>query len=652
MASINYATREISCKIVYYGPGLSGKTTNLQIIHRKIPDKDKSEMVSLATETDRTLFFDFLPLDLGSIKGFSTKFQLYTVPGQVYYNATRKLVLRGVDGVVFVVDSQMDKLQENLESFANLQENLREYGHSIENIPLVLQYNKRDLPNVYPVEQLNALLNKLKLPHYEAVAATGVGVFTTLKGIGKSVIDKFNAKYAGFQGTRRPIRPGESATITQPLQQSQPSQPMQPRGPVAPTQPPMQANPQMQQPRHPSPYSGNPGGFGGPANSNFPPSGSFGAPANPAPGGFNTPPPAFNAAPSSFAGPISSGFTPASNPFGGSTNFPGNTNFPGAQKPAPVNPSPVAPATNPFGGPSFSPPSFGSTPPASAPAANPFAGAGSAPKPFANPFANQPPPNPGNAPVTGPGAGFGNQPTSFPFAAPKPAFPEAPKPFGQGGAPIQPMGSQPMGTNPFAPPTGGIPFSPMVESFGSPKPNFPSMLPAAPASVPAHSPSGFGGAPSASPFGANASPFSSPPTGFPSGATPMPQPGNAFPGMGNSPSNNPPPVGQAFPTLNKNQGPFPTLAVPESKAKEMEGYNSQGNTNVTGNMNDTGNNGNPNANLGANGSAGNPGGFVDRSGIVTTYEDMSKEDAFKTKKLPHPTEKKKGFFDGLFKKDK
>ncbi|HLP40624.1 MAG TPA: GTPase domain-containing protein, partial [Fibrobacteria bacterium] len=200
MASINYATREISCKIVYYGPGLSGKTTNLQIIHRKIPDKDKSEMVSLATETDRTLFFDFLPLDLGQIKGFSTKFQLYTVPGQVYYNATRKLVLRGVDGVVFVVDSQVDKLQENLESLANLQENLREYGHAIENIPLVLQFNKRDLPNIYPVDQLNSLVNKHGLPYYEAVAATGVGVFTTLKAIGKCVIDKFNAKYAGFQG--------------------------------------------------------------------------------------------------------------------------------------------------------------------------------------------------------------------------------------------------------------------------------------------------------------------------------------------------------------------------------------------------------------------------------------------------------------------
>ena len=146
MASINYAAREINVKIVYYGPGLSGKTTNLQIIHKKIPPEFKSDMVSLATETDRTLFFDFLPLDLGKIKGFSTKFQLYTVPGQVYYNATRKLVLRGVDGVVFVADSAQDKIEENIESFQNLENNLAEYGYKRENIPIIMQYNKRDLP--------------------------------------------------------------------------------------------------------------------------------------------------------------------------------------------------------------------------------------------------------------------------------------------------------------------------------------------------------------------------------------------------------------------------------------------------------------------------------------------------------------------------
>jgi signal recognition particle receptor subunit beta len=170
MATINYAVREISVKIVYYGTGLCGKTTNLQVIHRKIPNEHRSDMVSLATETDRTLFFDFLPLDLGKIKGFSTKFQLYTVPGQVYYNATRKLVLRGVDGVVFVADSAPDKIQENIESFKNLEENLAEYGYQRESIPIILQYNKRDLPNAVPVDKLNSLLNKYGLPWNECIA--------------------------------------------------------------------------------------------------------------------------------------------------------------------------------------------------------------------------------------------------------------------------------------------------------------------------------------------------------------------------------------------------------------------------------------------------------------------------------------------------
>lgn len=247
MASINYATREISCKIVYYGPGLSGKTTNLQIIHKKVPDKDKSEMVSLATETDRTLFFDFLPLDLGSIKGFSTKFQLYTVPGQVYYNATRKLVLRGVDGVVFVADSQASKRDENVESFQNLEENLREYGYSHESIPFVLQYNKRDLPGVMTLDELNALLNKYNLAYYEAIASTGVGVFTTLKAIGKAVIDKFNAKYSGNMGMRR-ARP----------------RPQQPAAPAAVPQRPAAASPRPapapQQPPQPG-FPAGPGGF-------------------------------------------------------------------------------------------------------------------------------------------------------------------------------------------------------------------------------------------------------------------------------------------------------------------------------------------------------------------------------------------------------
>jgi signal recognition particle receptor subunit beta len=196
MASINYAAREISVKIVYYGPGLSGKTTNLQIIHKKIPQESKSDMVSLATETDRTLFFDFLPLDLGKIKGFSTKFQLYTVPGQVYYNATRKLVLRGVDGIVFVADSSPSKIQENIESYQNLEDNLAEYGYKREHLSITIQYNKRDLPNAMTIDELNRTFNKHNLPFNGAIANRGEGVFESLKMIGKIIIDALNKKYS------------------------------------------------------------------------------------------------------------------------------------------------------------------------------------------------------------------------------------------------------------------------------------------------------------------------------------------------------------------------------------------------------------------------------------------------------------------------
>ena len=221
MASINYGAREISVKIVYYGPGLSGKTTNLQIIHRKIPPEHKSDMVSLATETDRTLFFDFLPLDLGTIKGFSTKFQLYTVPGQVYYNATRKLVLRGVDGVVFVADSAADKIQENLESFQNLEDNLSEYHYKREEIPIILQYNKRDLPNALSIEELQQYVNRYNLPWSEAVANKGVGVFDSLKLIGKIVIDTLNKKYSRLsRGVAAAPAPGGRPPQPAPLQQA------------------------------------------------------------------------------------------------------------------------------------------------------------------------------------------------------------------------------------------------------------------------------------------------------------------------------------------------------------------------------------------------------------------------------------------------
>lgn len=190
MVSINYSSREVCCKIVYYGPGLSGKTTNLLYIHSKVPGDTRGKMISLATEADRTLYFDFLPINIGTINGFAAKFQLYTVPGQVYYNATRKLVLRGVDGVVFVADSQPDKMDENIESLLNLEDNLKEYGYDINELPMVIQYNKCDLPGVLNAEQMDAKLNRRNLPSFVASATVGNGVFDTLKMIIKLVLDK------------------------------------------------------------------------------------------------------------------------------------------------------------------------------------------------------------------------------------------------------------------------------------------------------------------------------------------------------------------------------------------------------------------------------------------------------------------------------
>ncbi len=188
MTFINYATREINCKIVYYGPGLGGKTTNLQHIYNKTAPESKGKMISLATETDRTLFFDFLPLDLGTIRGFTTRFHLYTVPGQVFYDASRKLILKGVDGVVFVADSQEERLEANIESIRNLEENLREHGFDLATIPYALQFNKRDLPTAMSVAELYRILNYKREPTFEAIATTGVGVFETIKAVAKQIL--------------------------------------------------------------------------------------------------------------------------------------------------------------------------------------------------------------------------------------------------------------------------------------------------------------------------------------------------------------------------------------------------------------------------------------------------------------------------------
>ena len=188
MSFINYSSREINCKLVYYGPGLCGKTTNLHYIYAKTSPEAKGKMISLATETERTLFFDFLPLSLGEIRGFKTRFHLYTVPGQVFYDASRKLILKGVDGMVFVVDSQIERMEANIESLDNLRINLAEQGYDLDKLPYVIQYNKRDLPNIAPVEQLRDLLNPTRVPEFEASATTGVGVFDTLKAVAKAVL--------------------------------------------------------------------------------------------------------------------------------------------------------------------------------------------------------------------------------------------------------------------------------------------------------------------------------------------------------------------------------------------------------------------------------------------------------------------------------
>src|SRR5258708_789061 len=205
MVFFNYSSMEMAARVVDYGPGLCGKTTNLHYIYGHTTNDSRGEMVSLETETDRTLFFDLLPLDVGSIAGFNTRIQLYTVPGQVFYNTTRKLVLKGVDGVVFVVDSQRAMLQANLDSFRNLEENLGEMGLAVDSLPLVLQYNKRDLADIYSVEELNQVINRHGWPYYETSAVSGQGVFETLKGISKYTLLALK-KRLGRTGAEAPAR--------------------------------------------------------------------------------------------------------------------------------------------------------------------------------------------------------------------------------------------------------------------------------------------------------------------------------------------------------------------------------------------------------------------------------------------------------------
>ena len=218
MVQINFAKREVQCKLVYYGPGMSGKTTNLEQIHKLAPQNMRGDMTTIATYEDRTLFFDFMPLDLGMIAGLRTKFQMYTVPGQVYYDSVRKLVLDGSDGVAFVADSGADRMEDNIESLKNLEDNLRAYGYSLESLPWVIQYNKRDLPDAMPLDELQAKLNPKGVPWFESVAFKGEGVMKTLKGLSELVIAKLNSEYGrtGGASTSRPPGPPPKAAPPKP----------------------------------------------------------------------------------------------------------------------------------------------------------------------------------------------------------------------------------------------------------------------------------------------------------------------------------------------------------------------------------------------------------------------------------------------------
>ena len=218
MVQINFAQKQVNAKIVYYGPGMSGKTTNLEVVHQRAPTANRGDLTSISTDGDRTLFFDFMPLDLGTVAGMRTCFQIYTVPGQVYYNSTRKLVLQGVDGVVFVADSSGSMVQENLESLKNLEQNLNEYGKTLASLPHVIQYNKRDLPDAMSVEELNRLLNAHNAPCFEAVANTGQGVFPTLKALAARVLETIHTGSRGSAPapTAAPLPSGPSAFPQQP----------------------------------------------------------------------------------------------------------------------------------------------------------------------------------------------------------------------------------------------------------------------------------------------------------------------------------------------------------------------------------------------------------------------------------------------------
>lgn len=474
MPQINYARREISCKVVYYGPGLSGKTTNLEIIHAKDPNQDKGNLTSIATEGDRTLYFDYKPLDLGQIAGMATKFQLYTVPGQAYYNSTRKLVLTGADGVVFVADSQKEKMKENLESLKNLEDNLKEHEIELSKIPFVLQYNKRDLPNIHTIQEMNEALNKYNVPTLEAVAFKGTGVFETLKSIATLVLEKLSgntnlnnpqnrvsriapkmpsASVAGANpGQNFSQNPNATSTYGTPSPYAT-TQPYQSQTPPSSYSPSVPYGYPQQQSTQPPGYSGNfPTTTQPPYQSQVAQSPFANQPAPP----YGYPPqqPQHNYPQQP---PQQSGYTPG--------NVPGNYYAPPQyapqqgrpQTPPPHYGNPINPGMQP---PVYSPPQPGGRPGSYNPQTpqggsfhqTPGTPPGSYPKPQNSPGMYSPPPPYGSSPVA--------QPHTMPHGV---GYPSTPTPYRP---PLQGGGNPPPGNSgyttgafqkppTFAPPTGG-----------------------------------------------------------------------------------------------------------------------------------------------------------------------------------------------------
>ncbi len=456
MVQINFAQKSVTVKIVYYGPGMSGKTTNLEVVHQKAPDESRGDLTSISTDGDRTLFFDFMPLDLGTVAGMKTQFQIYTVPGQVYYNSTRKLVLQGVDGVIFIADSSASMMEENKESLRNLQDNLAEYGKGLNEIPIVIQYNKRDLPDALPVEVLQAELNPHGWPSFEGIASSGQGVFPTLKGLAATVLDTIHEQTggAGSRSLPQTSQPATSGPTGLPAATPVPPAPVAQAAPAAPVAP---AAPEA--PRAPVP-SAQPA----------PAAPTFSAPApveasQPAPnqGGFQAPNAGGFAAPSPGAGPAP---TPAP-----------SMAQPGFGTPAPA--APPAPVTPPsLSQTGFHQPSPDGTPPSLA-----QTGFHASPVPMAPPAQPQAPPAGGQAgfqaPPAAPGApaasplgqtGFHSAPIA-PLRAPG-AAPEA---FGQA---AQPGMAAPA---PQAPPSQpGAPAAPPAWGGQQPQPQMQQPVPQAP----------------------------------------------------------------------------------------------------------------------------------------------------------------------------